>query len=57
MANGLYDMERRIRRAGVEYRRIVERWSGALADRDHPACTPAWICAPEPALPEGACMP
>lgn len=57
MANGLYDMERRIRRAGVEYRRIVERWSGALADRDHPACTPAWICAPEPALPEGACLP
>jgi len=31
MANGLYDMQRRIRRAGVEYRRIVENWSGVLA--------------------------
>lgn len=30
--NGLYDMERRIRRAGVEYRRIIRDWSGVLAD-------------------------
>lgn len=30
--NGLYDMARRIRRAGVEYRRIVRDWSGVLAD-------------------------
>jgi beta-glucosidase/6-phospho-beta-glucosidase/beta-galactosidase len=33
-ANGLYDMERRIRRAGVEYRRIVHDWSPALANRE-----------------------
>jgi len=30
--NGLYDMERRIRRAGVEYRRIIRDWSGVLAE-------------------------
>jgi hypothetical protein len=30
--NGLYDMQRRIRRAGVEYRRIVLDWGGVLAD-------------------------
>lgn len=31
MANGLYDMRRRIRRVGVEYRRILRDWSGVLA--------------------------
>jgi len=31
-ANGLFDMQRRIRRAGIEYRRIVRDWSGVLAD-------------------------
>lgn len=30
--NGLYDMERRIRRAGVVYRRIIADWSGVLAE-------------------------
>ena len=31
VANGLFDMQRRIRRAGVTYRRIVNDWSGVLA--------------------------
>jgi beta-glucosidase/6-phospho-beta-glucosidase/beta-galactosidase len=31
-ANGLYDMDRRIRRAGVEYRRIVRDWSSVMTD-------------------------
>ena len=44
-ANGLYDMDRRIRRAGVEYRRIIGEWSGALADRDNAACVPGWFGA------------
>jgi beta-glucosidase/6-phospho-beta-glucosidase/beta-galactosidase len=39
-ACGLYDLDRRIRRAGVEYRRIIREWSGALADRDNTACGP-----------------
>lgn len=30
-ANGLFDMARRIRRAGVAYRRIIRDWSGVLA--------------------------
>jgi hypothetical protein len=30
-ANGLYDMDRRIRRAGVEYQRIMRDWNGTLA--------------------------
>jgi len=30
-ANGLYDMDRRIRSAGVEYRRIMRDWNGTLA--------------------------
>lgn len=29
--NGLFDMDRRIRRVGVEYRRIVHDWSDALS--------------------------
>lgn len=29
--NGLYDMARRIRRAGIAYRRIIDDWSGVLA--------------------------
>jgi beta-glucosidase/6-phospho-beta-glucosidase/beta-galactosidase len=33
-ANGLYDMERRIRRVGVEYQRIVRDWGPALANRE-----------------------
>jgi hypothetical protein len=32
LANGLYDMQRRIRRAGVAYRRIIHDWDGVLAD-------------------------
>jgi beta-glucosidase/6-phospho-beta-glucosidase/beta-galactosidase len=30
-ANGLYDMDRHIRHAGVEYRRIMRDWNGTLA--------------------------
>lgn len=30
-ANGLYDMDRRIRHAGVEYQRIMRDWNGTLA--------------------------
>ena len=30
--NGLYDMQRRIRRAGVEYARIIRDWGGVLAE-------------------------
>jgi beta-glucosidase/6-phospho-beta-glucosidase/beta-galactosidase len=33
-ACGLYDMERRIRKAGVEYQRLVRDWSAALANRE-----------------------
>ena len=51
VANGLYDMARRIRRAGVEYRRIIQAWSGALADTDHPACSPDWLERPAARLP------
>jgi beta-glucosidase/6-phospho-beta-glucosidase/beta-galactosidase len=36
-ACGLYDLDRRIRRVGVEYRRIIREWSDALADRGSPA--------------------
>jgi beta-glucosidase/6-phospho-beta-glucosidase/beta-galactosidase len=32
--SGLYDMERRIRRVGVAYRRIIQDWSAALAGVD-----------------------
>jgi hypothetical protein len=39
-ACGLYDLERRIRRVGVEYRRIIREWSGALAERDDTAGGP-----------------
>jgi beta-glucosidase/6-phospho-beta-glucosidase/beta-galactosidase len=31
IANGLFDMDRRIRRAGVEYQRIIQDWNGTLA--------------------------
>lgn len=33
-SNGLYDMDRKIRPAGEEYRRIVREWSDALAHSD-----------------------
>jgi beta-glucosidase/6-phospho-beta-glucosidase/beta-galactosidase len=33
-SNGLFDMQRRIRRVGVEYQRIVRAWSPALAGID-----------------------
>lgn len=47
VANGLFDLDRRIRRADLEYRRIVRAWSGALADTGVPACMPDWIGARE----------
>jgi beta-glucosidase/6-phospho-beta-glucosidase/beta-galactosidase len=31
-ASGLYDFDRRIRRAGVAYRRIIHDWDGVLGD-------------------------
>jgi beta-glucosidase len=31
---GLYDMERRIRKVGVDYQRLVREWGAALAARD-----------------------
>jgi beta-glucosidase/6-phospho-beta-glucosidase/beta-galactosidase len=39
-ACGLYDLKRRIRRVGVEYRRIIREWSGALAERGSAAGGP-----------------
>jgi beta-glucosidase/6-phospho-beta-glucosidase/beta-galactosidase len=42
-ANGLYDIDRRIRSAGVEYRRIIHDWTGLLADSDAAACEPGWL--------------
>ena len=39
--NGLYDMQRRLRRVGVEYRRMIQDWSGVLADNGAG-------CAPRP---------
>jgi len=33
-SSGLYDMQRRIRRVGVEYQRIVHEWGAALANSD-----------------------
>lgn len=39
-ANGLYDMQRRIRRAGVEYRRIIADWNGVLAAELERSCLP-----------------
>jgi beta-glucosidase/6-phospho-beta-glucosidase/beta-galactosidase len=34
--NGLYDMDRRIRLAGVEYQRIIRDWGGVLAGEFEP---------------------
>jgi hypothetical protein len=59
VANGLFDMERRVRRVGVEFDRIIRAWSGELADTGHPACEPAWLGseAGAAALPRGEVAP
>jgi beta-glucosidase/6-phospho-beta-glucosidase/beta-galactosidase len=44
-ANGLYDLERRIRPVGEDYRRIIRDWSGVLADKDSAVCAPGWLGA------------
>jgi len=53
VANGLVDLQRRVRGAGVEFRRIVGAWSAGPADSAQPACIPGWLETAQDGAPAG----